>query len=395
MANVETPERPIKLALLPDYREEGWASMDLVAEMIERSLSEDYASEIEVTSLVPPFRNRFASVPVFGSRGVARNLDRLLNRFWDYPRSLNSVVKSGKFDLYHIADHSYSQLAHALPSGRVIVTCNDLDTFRCLLDPVSEPRPRWFRAMAGRILSGFQKASVILCISESTRQAILTHGLIPPDRVHTNVIGFASEMTDQPHESADREATDLIGPPGPCDLLHVGTTIPRKRIDILLKIVAAVRVFQPDARLIKIGGALTPEQKALAERLGIDDAIVSLPFLRRETVAAIYRRVTLVLQPSDAEGFGLPVAEALACGAVVVASDIEALREIGGSAATFCPRADPETWSNTIQSLLEERSNNPEAWQARQAAGIARAREFSWSEHASRLMAVYREVLVR
>jgi glycosyltransferase involved in cell wall biosynthesis len=59
----------------------------------------------------------------------------------------------------------------------------------------------------------------------------------------------------------------------------------------------------------------------------------------------MYRRAALVLQPSSAEGFGLPVAEALACGAVVLASDLEVLREVAGEAAAYapdggCPRLD-------------------------------------------------------
>ena len=62
---------------------------------------------------------------------------------------------------------------------RTVVTCHDLDTFRCLLEPSREPRPRWFRAMARRILTGFQKAAVVVCDSEATRQAVLAHDLGP------------------------------------------------------------------------------------------------------------------------------------------------------------------------------------------------------------------------
>jgi glycosyltransferase involved in cell wall biosynthesis len=101
----------------------------------------------------------------------------------------------------------------------------------------------------------------------------------------------------------------------------------------------------------------------------------------------------LLLQPSDREGFGLPVAEAMACGTPVVASDLPALREVGGGAATYCPVGDIARWSNSVAELLRERDNDVEAWRVRRAAGTAQARRFNWPEHARRMMDVYRELL--
>ena len=65
-----------------------------------------------------------------------------------------------------------------------------------------------------------------------------------------------------------------------------------------------------------------------------------MPLLDRDELADLYRRAALVLLPSDREGFGLPVVEAMACGTPVVASDIPALREIGGDAAAYCAPGD-------------------------------------------------------
>ena len=75
----------------------------------------------------------FGSVPVLGRRPWFRNADRLLNRFVNYPRYLRQ--HASEFDVFHIVDHSYAQLVHELPAARTVVTCHDLDTFRCLLDP--------------------------------------------------------------------------------------------------------------------------------------------------------------------------------------------------------------------------------------------------------------------
>ena len=75
---------------------------------------------------------------------AAFNADRLLNRFVHFPRYARRAVP--RFGLFHVADHTYAQLVHALPAGRTGVYCHDLDAFRCLLDPAADPRPRWFRA---------------------------------------------------------------------------------------------------------------------------------------------------------------------------------------------------------------------------------------------------------
>jgi glycosyltransferase involved in cell wall biosynthesis len=115
----------------------------------------------------------------------------------------------------------------------------------------------------------------------------------------------------------------------------------------------------------------------------------------RDVLAAVYRRASLVLQPSEAEGFGLPVVEALACGASVVASDIPALRETGGDAPVYRAVGDVSAWAEAALTLLDERRQLALSWVERRERGLARARIYSWENHASQLAAIYREVLAR
>ena len=177
------------------------------------------------------------------------------------------------------------------------------------------------------------------------------------------------------------------------ELLHVGSTIPRKRADVLLNVVAALRRKDPGVRLIQAGGAFTASQRRLAGRLGLDGHIAVLPFLSPRVLAAVYRRAALLLQTSDREGFGLPVVEAMACGTPVVASDVPALREVGGPATTYCRVGDVERWTAAAAVLLEERADDPERWRTRQAEGIAWARRFDWQAHARATADIYRELL--
>src|SRR6185295_12028848 len=130
----------------------------------------------------------------------------------------------------------------------------------------------------------------------------------------------------------------------------------------LLRIFAQVRKQIPDARLIRVGGPFTTEQTKLAKRLNVADAILVLPQLERNVLASIYRRSSLTLLPSDREGFGLPLAEAMACGTPVIASDLQVLREVGGEAAEYCAVGDIDSWAHAITRLLKERKDQ-DAWQ--------------------------------
>jgi glycosyltransferase involved in cell wall biosynthesis len=112
-------------------------------------------------------------------------------------------------------------------------------------------------------------------------------------------------------------------------------------------------------------------------------------------LAALYREAAILLQPSDAEGFGLPVIEAMACGCPVLASDIPPLREAGGSAAGYCPAGDVEAWSATLVKLLAERQTEPVRWEARRQDSERHAAQFTWRENANRTLAIYQKLLVQ
>src|SRR4051812_20769148 len=122
---------PPRLVVLADFREEGWPSMDLVADMLVGQLRTGFADYVSARAFCPAFRCPTSSLPLVGRSRAARNAERLMNRMVLYPRAARKIVP--QFDLFHVADHSYAQLVHALPVQRTGVFCHDLDTFRCLL----------------------------------------------------------------------------------------------------------------------------------------------------------------------------------------------------------------------------------------------------------------------
>lgn len=382
-----------RVAVVCDLREENWHSMNLVADMLLEGLEAEHAGEFAPARVCPPMRRRLTRA---GARaGRLFNADRLLNRFWDYPRHV--ARRRSEFDLFHVVDHSYAHLLHRLPPRRTVVTCHDLDTFRCLLEPEGEPRSAPFRAMTRRVLGGFRRAARVACDSRATRDELLRHKLFAPEQLVVIPNGVHPAFREGADPAADGEAARLLGAcdEGAPDLLHVGSTVGRKRLDVLLRVFAEVRKSFPRARLVRVGGEFTAAQGALAERLGLLDSTVVLPFLSPEVLAAVYRRAALVLLPSEREGFGLPVVEALACGAHVVASDLPVLREVGGGAeaVTFCPVGDVQAWAEAVTQLLRERGDEPELWSRRRDAGLRQAACFTWREYVERTVALYREVL--
>ena len=378
------------MGVLCDFADEGWPSMELVGEMLVRELGGLARGGVRAVRVRPEMSRTFRGLPLLGDSRAAFNADRVLNRHWRYPGHARSLGPD--FDLFHVVDHSYAQLVHALPPERTIVTCHDLDTFRCLVEPEREPRGALFRMLARRTLGGLQKAARVTCDSAATRDELLRHGLLPPERLVVVPLGVHPELGPEPDAGADTRVARLLGEARGPELLSVGSTVERKRMDVLLRVFAEVRRELPGARLVRVGGAFTPAQRELAARLGVDGAVSVLPFLEPRVLAAVYRRATLLLQPSEREGFGLPVVEALACGTPVVASDLPVLREVGHGAAEFSPVGDGVRWTEDVLRLLREHRSDPARWSARRSAGIRAAGRYSWSGCARAMASLYREV---
>jgi glycosyltransferase involved in cell wall biosynthesis len=373
------------LAILTDFPEEGWPSMDLCGDMLLDYLPRDGPLGLEPARLCPPFRRIATRLPAVSQLNAAFNADRLLNRFILFPRYADRAVR--RFDLFHVVDHTYSQLVHALPDGRTGVYCHDLEAFRCLFDPGADPRPRWFRAMARRILTGLRKAAVVFHNTAAVGEEIRRAGLIDPSRLVHTPLGVAPEFTPcaTQHRVKLPWFVEVGGRPW---VLHVGSCVARKRIDVLLDVVAAVRETMPDLRLVKVGGEWTADHRERIARLGLAGAITHVTGLSRAELAEVYRRAGVVLIPSGAEGFGLPAIEALACGAVVVASDIPALREAGGPAAVYAPVGDVGTWAGLVARLLTDPATAPP-----RADRLAWAGRFTWELHAEIIARAYHQLL--
>ncbi|HYH11549.1 MAG TPA: glycosyltransferase family 1 protein [Thermomicrobiales bacterium] len=172
-------------------------------------------------------------------------------------------------------------------------------------------------------------------------------------------------------------------------ILVVGTLEPRKNLPMLLRAFAAIRDRVPH-RLVLVGpeGWLTGELHETIRELGLGDRLVLSGFVSDAELGGWYSAADLVAFPSWYEGFGLPMLEAMSCGAPVLAANTSSLPEVGGDAAAYADPGSQDAWSATLLDLLSD----PSERQRLSVAGMTRAEHFSWERTARETWDVYREV---
>ncbi len=386
----------MQLHILADYSEEGWPSMDLVANKLnERSqriceveLHRPRFRRLRLRFLVPA-RARTFHKAIF-------NFERIWNRFLSYPsyaKVLKQVAQSSSF--YHVADHSYAQLVHQLPVGHTGVYCHDIDAFRSVLAPESERRAWPFRQLVAYQVRGLRLASIVFHSTLEVRKQILEMKLVQEEKLVHAPYGFSDEFSTV----VGRDEIDVlkrIAPPlfagKPSEkfryLLHVGSCIPRKRIDLALQVYRALLNEFSDLWFVKVGGDWSQDQIALIKSLGIQNKIIHLQGISAGELAVVYRASELVLVPSSAEGFGLPVIEALACGARVLCSAIPVLQEVGGDFVNYAPVGEVSDWTMECSRMI--RSADSDSQKLVRANSV---RQYSWDRHAEIIVNAYRQHL--
>jgi glycosyltransferase involved in cell wall biosynthesis len=203
-----------------------------------------------------------------------------------------------------------------------------------------------------------RKAKRVLAISDRTKRDLIELYRTPPDKV---------VVTPLAPDPAFRPAGDHDS-----FLLFVSAIEPRKQP------LAAVDAANEVGRKLVVVGP--PKDEALAAELRRRGAEVR-GYVAQDELVRLYQRAACLVFPSRYEGFGLPVVEAMACGTPVVAAPEPALQEVAGEAAVFTDRL-----ADGIRQVLAERARFS-------AAGLERAKAFSWRETARITADVYRSVL--
>jgi glycosyltransferase involved in cell wall biosynthesis len=299
-------------------------------------------------------------------------------------------ARSQQADINHVLDHSYGSLVAALPPGRTVVTCHDLIPLE-----VPDIHPTFYSRMTGRrwyrkSVAAMTGAARIIAISEHTKKDLIKHTGYDPDRIVVIPHGIDRRfrpVVDRVQQQQIRPGLEV--PEEGRIILHVGNCAPYKNLPGLLKTFALVgdRVREP-VYLIRVGPPLTASQGRLAERLKLDGQILCKERVPLNDLVNLYNVADVLLFPSLYEGLGLPVAEAMACGLPIVASNAASIPEVlGEGQLTFAPD-DIEGMADAVVGLFE----NAALRQTLIEKGLRRARRFSWPWVAQQVLTVYEQV---
>ena len=175
-------------------------------------------------------------------------------------------------------------------------------------------------------------------------------------------------------------------------ILFVGNIEPKKNLQTLLKAFFALKAHRKVPHKLVIAGKPAWGSAAVMRTIAAHDLgedVRLLGYFPENELAALYNLAELFVLPSIVEGFGFPPLEAMACGTPVVASDVPALHETLGDAASL---VDPLSLAE-LKKAMEDVLFDADQQQKQRAAGIERARQYSWLNTAQQTMDVYREVV--
>jgi GT2 family glycosyltransferase len=236
-----------------------------------------------------------------------------------------------------------------------------------------------------------RRAARVVTVSEHAREDVLRSvpGLAP-----SHVVAIPNGVSDvyaPDPTAADRVRVAWGLEPG--FVLFIGALQPRKNLLRLLEAYARVRDARAEMPLLVLAGDAKQDEDELGARiaeLGLEQHVRRIGYVQGEgALRDLYAAAGVFAFPSLYEGFGLPVAEAMATGTPVLTSDTTALPEVAGGAAVLANPLDVASIADGLARLLDD-----EALRTRcRAAGIIRAAELTWTAAAERLIGVWQDVL--
>lgn len=307
-------------------------------------------------------------------RGTAGPRNNLVRTVWTVARGARAVHA----DVLHAP--AYTAPFWGAPP--VVLTVHDVSY---------ERRPEWYPWRRDPIRRAFYRlsathATLIVTDSEFSRSEIVAAYGIAGDRIRVIPLGVGPTFTPDP---SPRRAA-------PAYVLHVGELHARRDVTGILEAVVHCRASAPalnDLRLVLVGAdrGTLGEIRTHARRLGAEGALDVRGVVDEPALIDLYRRAAVLAHASRYEGFGLPILEAMACGTPVVAVLAASAGEVAGDAALLVRPDDPRELAAGLRAVLTD----PARAAALRAAGLARARQFTWQRVAEQTVAVYREAASR
>lgn len=293
------------------------------------------------------------------------------------------LFRDAKLDLVHIPYHN----PPIFYSGRTVVTIHDLtilhfDTGRATTLPLPLYK---LRRVGYRIALtvGLRRVQKIIAVSRATKQEIMDHFRIPPEKIMVTYEGVDERVKSQ--ESRVKSEKPLVEPPY---FLYVGNAYPHKNLETLISAFKSLITHHSSPITLVLVGKedfFYRRAKELVNKQNLNDRVIFFDEADDRQLASLYTHAIALVFPSLMEGFGLPGLEAMAHGIPVVCSDIAVFREIYQEDAVYF---DPTSYSD-IAAKLNNILSSKELRERLIRGGFRRIQRFSWHGLAEKTLNVY------
>lgn len=359
-----------EFALLPElleiFDEEGWESVLYFSSDVDEGIVRRLLQGRRGTRAV---RTPIPALPTH--RRVLRGM-----LYWP------GAVRRDRLDLFHTSYYPVPRLA--LPT---VLTVYDLRLVR-MPETYNWARYRFLKSVIPRSL---RRADRLIAISNDTKRDLVRYFDVPPEKIavsHCPVPARFARVEDRSLLASIREKYDL-----PTEyILSVGKIEPRKNIERLIEAFASIRE-QFGIGLV-VAGKRDPAFQEYFDRVrkrGMEENVVFTGYVDDSDLPALYSMAKVFAYPSLHEGFGIPLLEAMACGAPVVTSDTSALPDVAGNAAVLVDPTSTESIARGLARILGDEASRSLLVES----GYERVRSFDARSAAGVIVDLYKKILLR
>lgn len=269
-------------------------------------------------------------------------------------RLTKSKFKSSKVK-FHVCDHSNSPYLPYLPKDKTVITCHDVLAIRGAMGYKDAycPASRTGKILQQWILNNLVKAKKLVSVSHfSLNQLKELAAPISLENKKWIVIHNAFNADFEPisEEESQKLLSEVNMPIDKPYILHVGSALPRKNRDLLLKMVVELG-DKWEGYICFAGKAINESLMQEIKRLGLTARVKSIVRPSHKQLVALYSACEAFIFPSLSEGFGWPLIEAQACGTPVIASNLEPMPEVSGNTAIHVNPHDAKGFAKALLSL--------------------------------------------
>lgn len=320
-------------------------SMDVFADSFALAFKEAQSHKISIDQFQPSSPLERYSTSSF----VMRYL-----RYWQYSHSINNkTTDHDAVDIHHVLDHGYAHLHPKLSNAKTCSSVHDLIPMLQWKGVIGKAPPRkpWLNLKSLSYLSRYDR---LVTISNNTKQDMIEYLKLPAERIDV-IYPLIADHFKPMGSVQSAEFAQKYGLSTECQWLMISGREHYKNHEICLAVLKKLTEETDfDIRLIKTG-LPSIEFDQQVQKLGLEKHVTQLFLTEVAELPLLYNFVNCLLFPSLYEGFGMPVAEALACGTPVVSSNRASLPEAGGTLALYNEADDVDGLCQSVLDILSDK----------------------------------------